>query len=62
MAYPINVENNSCLLCLLYSDRNWFVTVLEEVAVKHFCLPRDDPRLEMASIKEEPTGVSFVFH
>ncbi|XP_025095393.1 dynein heavy chain domain-containing protein 1-like isoform X2 [Pomacea canaliculata] len=37
-------------------DRNWFVTVLEEVAVKHFCLPRDDPRLEMASIKEEPTG------
>ncbi|XP_076466624.1 dynein heavy chain domain-containing protein 1-like isoform X2 [Babylonia areolata] len=35
-------------------DHSWFSAVLEELAVKHFCMPRDDPKTEMAAISEEP--------
>ncbi|KAL8594105.1 hypothetical protein ACOMHN_000817 [Nucella lapillus] len=35
-------------------DGSWFSSVLEELAVKHFCTGRDDPKTEMAAISEEP--------
>uniref|UniRef100_A0A8W8M9M4 AAA+ ATPase domain-containing protein n=1 Tax=Magallana gigas TaxID=29159 RepID=A0A8W8M9M4_MAGGI len=34
-------------------DLSWFGRLLEEVVMKYFCLPRDDPKTEMAAISEE---------
>ena len=48
------------MLCFIWAaaDRSWFNAVLEELAIKHFCMPRDDPKTEMAAISEEPPLVS----
>ena len=53
-------SHGSPLLCSVWvsADRSWFNTVLEELAIKHFCVPRDDPKTEMAAISEEPPLVS----
>ncbi|XP_060599368.1 dynein heavy chain domain-containing protein 1-like [Ruditapes philippinarum] len=34
-------------------DTQWFGRILEEIMVKQFCSPRDDPKTEMAAISEE---------
>nr|XP_022307447.1 dynein heavy chain domain-containing protein 1-like isoform X3 [Crassostrea virginica] len=34
-------------------DLSWFSRLLEEVVTKYFCMPRDDPKTEMAAISEE---------
>mgnify|MGYP003692424435 CR=1 FL=1 len=36
-----------------FSDLSWFCRLLEEVVTKYFCMPRDDPKTEMAAISEE---------
>ena len=53
-------SQGSPLLCSVWvsADRSWFNAVLEELAIKHFCMPRDDPKTEMAAISEEPPLVS----
>ncbi|KAK6166840.1 hypothetical protein SNE40_023452 [Patella caerulea] len=43
-------------------EKEWFAKVLEDVAVKQFCLSRDDPKLEMTAITEEPIGRSTPAH
>ena len=40
-------------------DQSWFSATLEELAVKHFCMPRSDPKTEMSAISEEPSAVGF---
>ncbi|XP_056008158.1 dynein heavy chain domain-containing protein 1-like [Ostrea edulis] len=34
-------------------DVAWYGRILEEVVTKYFCMPRDDPKTEMAAISEE---------
>ncbi|XP_052798483.1 dynein heavy chain domain-containing protein 1-like isoform X5 [Mya arenaria] len=34
-------------------DSQWFGRILEEIVLKQFCSPREDPKVEMAAISEE---------
>ncbi|ESP00380.1 hypothetical protein LOTGIDRAFT_173233 [Lottia gigantea] len=39
-------------------DQSWFIKMLEDTAIKQFCSPRDELKLEMSAISEEPVGRS----
>ena len=38
---------------LFITDQQFYSKLLEEIVIKQFCSPREDPKTEMAAISEE---------